>query len=186
MKDPLDELINFAERTYVRLEAETLIMDCIERGEPKPFFKLLEELILAGTSSLSVLREILDVIRVIKAGLGKEGLDVRQDLVDAMAEFGIALPKLLSSEDPEAFRQICGYEMRYKVNEIAYHLEIEESALLEEICIEAGNKVTAIAGRMAILTQLEENVQDWIDGLAYDAVHKFDYSGWNHDQSISH
>ncbi|MCJ7566572.1 MAG: hypothetical protein MUO58_03415 [Anaerolineales bacterium] len=186
MKDPLDELINFTERTYVRLEAETLIMDCIERGEPKPFFKLLEELILAGTSSLSVLREILNVIRVIKASLGKEGLDVRQDLVDAMSEFGVALPQLLSAEDPEAFRQICGYEMRYKVNEIAYHLEIEESALLEEICIDAGNKVTAIAGRMAILTQLEESVLDWIDGLTYEAVHNFDYPGWDHHQGKSH
>jgi len=186
VKDPLDELINFTERTYVRLEAETLIMDCIERGEPKPFFKLLEELILAGTSSLSVLREILNVIRVIKASLGKEGLGVRQDLVDAMSEFGVALPQLLSAEDPEAFRQICGYEMRYKVNEIAYHLEIEESALLEEICINAGNKVTAIAGRMAILTQLEESVLDWIDGLTYEAVHNFDYPGWNHHQGKSH
>jgi hypothetical protein len=186
VKDPLDELINFAERTYVRLEAETLIVDCIERGEPKPFFKLLEELILAGTSSLSVLREILDVIRVLKAGLGKEGLDVRQNLVDAMAEFGVALPRLLSAEDPEAFRQICGYEMRYKVNEIAYNLEIEESALLEEICIEAGNKVTAIAGRMAILTQLEESVKDWIDGLTYEAVHNFELSGWDRPQGTSH
>lgn len=186
MKDPLDELINFAERTYVRLEAETLIMDCIERGEPKPFFKLLEELILAGTSSLSVLREILGVIRVIKTGLGKEGLDVRQDLVDAMAEFGVALPKLLSAEDPEAFRQICGYEMRFKVSEIAYHLEIEETALLEEICIEAGNKVTTIAGRMAILTQLEESVLDWIDGLTYEAVHNFEYTDWDHNQAMSH
>jgi len=186
VKGPLDELINFAERTYVRLEAETLIVDCIERGEPKPFFKLLEELILAGTSSLSVLREILDVIRVLKAGLGKEGLDVRQNLVDAMAEFGVALPRLLSAEDPEAFRQICGYEMRYKVNEIAYNLEIEESALLEEICIEAGNKVTAIAGRMAILTQLEESVKDWIDGLTYEAVHNFEPSGWDRPQGTSH
>ena len=186
MKDPLDELINFAERTYVRIEAETLIMDCIERGEPKPFFKLLEELILAGTSSLSVLREILGVIRVIKTGLGKEGLDIRQDLVDAMAEFGVALPKLLSVEGPEAFRQICGYEMRFKVNEIAYHLEIEETALLEEICIEAGNKVTTIAGRMAILTQLEESVLDWIDGLTYEAVHNFEYPDWDHNRAMSH
>lgn len=186
MKDPLDELIGFAERTYVRLEAETLIMDCIERGEPKPFFKLLEELILAGISSLSVLREILDVIRVIKTSLGKEGLNVRQDLVNAMAEFGVALPKLLSAEDPEAFRQICGYEMRYKVNEIAYHLEIEESALLEEICIDAGNKVTAIAGRTAILTQLEESVLDWIDGLTYEVVHNYSFQGWDHHQATSH
>ena len=186
MKNPLDELIGFAERTYVRLEAETLIMDCIERGEPKPFFKLLEELILAGTSSLSVLREILDVIRVIKVGLGNEGLDVRQDLVDAMAEFGVALPQLLSAEDPEAFRQICGYEMRYKVNEIAYQLEIEESALLEEICLEAGNKVTTIAGRMAILTQLEESVLDWIDGLTHEAAHNFHYPHWDQNQAMSH
>ena len=76
--------------------------------------------------------------------------------------------------------------MRFKVNEIAYHLEIEETALLEEICIEAGNKVTTIAGRMAILTQLEDSVLDWIDGLTYEAAHNFEYQDWDHHQTISH
>ena len=65
-------------------------------------------------------------------------------------------------------------------------MEIEETALLEEICIEAGNKVTTIAGRMAILTQLEESVLDWIDGLTYEAVHNFEYPDWDHHQTISH
>ncbi|TFH37898.1 MAG: hypothetical protein E4G99_01165 [Anaerolineales bacterium] len=172
MNNALDELLSLAERTYVRMEAEQLIQDCTERGDPQPFNELLEELVFAGSTSLMLMREILDVIRVLKVGLSKEGLGVRQDLMDAMAEFGIQVPDLLVADAPEAFRRICSQELRRQVNDMARNLENEDSSLLEEICIEAGGRVTTIAGRMAILRQMEASVLDWLSGLAYEAAHK--------------
>lgn len=171
MIDPLDELMTFAERSYIRYESEQLISECLERRDPSPFFRLLEELVLAGSTSLGVLWEVLGVIRTFKSELGQQGLDVRADLMQAMAEFGIHFPELIAASPPEAFRQICSRELRKRVQDMADALELDDEALLEEICVEAGNKVTAIAGRLAILTQLENNVLDWIDGLAYEAMH---------------
>lgn len=179
MIDPLDEILSFAERSYIRYESEQLIAECLERRDTDPFFKLLEELVLAGSSSLSVLWEVLGVIRTFKSELGQQGIDVRADLMQAMAEFGVYFPELVAASPPEAFRQICSRELRKRVQDMANALELDDEALLEEICLEAGNKVTAIAGRLAVLTQLENSVLDWIDGLAYQAVHSL-ADEWGH------
>lgn len=179
VNDPLDEILTFAERSYVRYESEHLIAECLERRDTDPFFKLLEELVLAGSASLSVLWEVLGVIRTFKSELGQQGIDVRADLMQAMGEFGIHFPELVAASPPEAFRQICSRELRSRVQDMAAVLELEDEDLLEEICVEAGNKVTAIAGRLAILSQLENNVLDWIDGLAYEAAHRLP-DEWGH------
>lgn len=186
MTDPLDEILNFAERSYIRYESEQLIAECLERRDPSPFFNLLEELVLAGSASLAVLWEVLGVIRTYKSELGQRGIDVRADLIQAMAEFGVHFPELVAASPPEAFRQICSRELRLRVQDMAHALELDDEALLEEICVEAGNKVTTIAGRLAILSQLEDNVLDWIDGLAYEAMHSFP-EGWGKStQTPSH
>jgi hypothetical protein len=179
MTDALDDLLSVAERTYVRMEAEQLIADCTERGDPRPFYELLEELVFAGSSSMLLLREILDVIRAMKAGLSQEGLGVRRDLMEAMAEFGIRVPELIGADAPEAFRRICSEELRRQVHEMARNLEYEDSALLEEICVEAGGRVTSIAGRLAILRQMEASVVDWLSGLAYEAAHTQTPERWS-------
>lgn len=171
MNSALDDLLSLAERTYVRMEAEQLIEDCTERSDLAPFYDLLEELVVAGSTSLVLMREILDVIRVMKAGLSEQGRGVRQDLMEAMAEFGIRVPELLGTDAPEAFRRICSKELRRQVHDMARSLEYEDSALLEEICIEAGGRVTMIAGKLAILRQMEACVIDWLRGLAYEAAH---------------
>ena len=178
MTNALDELLSLAERTYVRMEAEQLIEECTERGDLTPFNELLEELICAGSTSLLLMREILDVIRVMKANLSQQGLGVRQDLMEAMAEFGIKVPELIGADAPEAFRRICSQELRRQVNDMARNLEYEDSALLEEICIEAGGRVTSIAGRLAILRQMEASVVDWLGGLAYEAAHTSPPESW--------
>ncbi|MDF1499482.1 MAG: hypothetical protein P1P76_03320 [Anaerolineales bacterium] len=172
MIDPLEEILTFAERSYIRQESEQLIAECLERRDTGPFFRLLEDLVLAGSTSLSVLWEVLGVIRTFKAELGQQGIDVRADLMQAMSEFGVHFPELVAASPPEAFRQICSRELRKRVQDMADALELDDEALLEEICVEAGNKVAAIAGRLAILSQLENNVLDWIDGLAYEAMHR--------------
>ncbi len=48
MSEPLDEVLTFAERVYLRMQAEQLIRQCLDRGDPGPFDALLENLVLAG------------------------------------------------------------------------------------------------------------------------------------------
>lgn len=172
MNDPLDELLSFAERSYVRMKAEHLIKECLKKGDEKPLNDLLEELILSGGSSFGILRDVLEAIHAIQTNLSQEGLDVRQDLVEAMREFGIKMPELISADHVDTFRQLCSRTLHIDVKRAAKHLELEDEFLLDELCNEASQKVTQIAHRLSLLRRLEESVQDWMDAMAYHSVHR--------------
>jgi hypothetical protein len=175
MKQPLDDLLTFAERAYVRMEAEQLINQCLDQGDPSLFFDLIKGLVLAGSSSLGVMREILEEIRSARTSLTREGMTVRQELMEALTEFGVHLPQLLSADAPEAFRAICSRGLRREAHQAAGRLTQDDEVLLEEICQEAGNRVSTIARRLMLLVRLEESVEDWLTSLAYEATQT---GGW--------
>ena len=167
---PLDELLSIAERAYVRMQAGQLIAQCLEQGDYAPFNGLVEQLVLAGAPSLAVLREIQDEVRSIRSSLRQEGMAVRQHLKEAFAGFGLHMPQLLSLDPPETFRNICGPALRNLVREVARAMTAEDQALLDELCVEAGERVSAIASRLALLGRLHGSVEDWLSSLAYEAA----------------
>jgi hypothetical protein len=168
---PLDDLISLAERTYVRLEAEQLIEDCLIKANPEPFYKLLEELVMAGTDSLMVLREILTVIRSTKSTLNQEGMGVQHDLTKTLSQFGVGLPHSPSGGTRESFWQIYHYGLYQEIKARAPWLKMEDQLLLEEICNEAGEQVAQIVRRLVLLKVFEETVMDWIYGMIYEITH---------------
>ena len=170
VSNALDELRIFAHRSYVRMEAEQLIDDCLLQEDLTPFEALIEGLVLGGASSLVLLREVLEQILETKSSLSEEGLGVRQDLMDALSEFGVYLPQLLSADAPESFRSICYEGLGHQASASVNHLEFEDEALLHEICIEAGDRVRMIAHRLSLLNHLERSTRDWIVSLAYEAI----------------
>jgi hypothetical protein len=170
MNEPLDEVLTLAERVYVRMQAEQLIRHCLDRGDPAPFNSLLENLVLAGVSSLGVMREIQEELQSTRTHLGREGMSVRQDLVQALSEFGVQLPQLLSAEAPDAFRRICSQGLCQDARRAApKRLEAEDERLLQEICSEAGSRVSGIARRLSLLSRMEKVVVDWQEGLVFEA-----------------
>jgi hypothetical protein len=174
----LKELMSFAENSYIRMEAEQVIEDCLASESSMPFDRLLEELVLAGTTSLYALWEILEAIRAYKTQLGQEGLAIRQEITDAFFGFGIQLPADVLSNPPDMFRQICGRGMQKVVRKEGRGLSLEDEYLLEDICSDAASRVTAIARRLAILNSFEASVMDWIDGLVYQAAHQTQRTEW--------
>jgi hypothetical protein len=174
LTSPLDDLLNFAHQSYVRMEAEQLISECLELGDPAPFNDLIEGLVLAGTSSLILLREVLDEVLSIKSSLAQEGLGVRQDLVDALSEFGVHLPQLLYIDAPEVFRQISNEYSQFGFNRISDLIGREDEVLLKEICVEVSERVRLIAHRLAMVKGFEDSVRDWMRCLAYEAMRSRD------------
>ena len=174
MSHPLEDLISLAERTYVRLEAEQLIEDCLIQANPEPFNKLLEELVMAGTGSLVVLREILSVIRSVKTTLNQEGMGVQHDLQKTLSQFGVSLPRTPSGWTQESFWQIYHYGLYQEIKAHAPWLKMEDQLLLEEICNEAGKRVAQIIRRLVFLKGLEETVMDWINVMIYEIAHSSD------------
>jgi hypothetical protein len=180
----LKELMSFAENSYIRLEAEQVIEDCLSSGSSMPFDRLLEELVLAGTTSLYALWEILEAIRAYKTQLGQEGLNIRQEISDAFSGFGIRLPEDVLSNPPDMFRKICGRGMQKVVRKVGQDLSLEDEYLLTDICNDAASRVTIIARRLAILNSFENSVLDWIDGLVYEAAHQTHHTEWGRNNAV--
>jgi hypothetical protein len=172
LSSPLDDLLNFAHQSYVRMEAEQLISECLELGDPAPFNDMVEGLVLAGTSSLMLLREILDEVLNVKSMLSQEGLGIRQDLVDALGEFGVHMPQLLYIDAPEAFRQLSSRHLRYNLGNTSMVMRSEDEKLLEEICLEAGERVKQIWRRLTMIKSFEESIRDWMRCLAYEVMQR--------------
>ena len=185
VNDPIGELLSFAERSYVRMQAEQLILQCLQDQNPKPFNGLVNELVAAGAPSLAIVREVLDVLRFIRTELTREGRSVRVDLAEAMAEFGVYFPDVLAADSPVAFRQMCTRSFREDVRTQGAKLEVEDVDLLEEICLEAGEKVMLIAARMRLLGEMEATIKDWLAGLAYEAAHSPD-PAWERQRQPNH
>lgn len=171
MSQPLDDLLTIAERAYVRMQAEQLISQCLDEGDASALEALIQQLVLAGAPSLAVLREIREEIGSVLSSLRQEGLAVRQELKDALAGFGLQMPQLLAADPPEAFRRISGQGLRNEVKKAASGLVSEDQLLLEEICREAGDRVSTIASRLALLGKVDRAVHDWLVSLAYEAAH---------------
>lgn len=170
MSNPLDKLLNFAHRSYVRMEAEQLILECLELEDLTPFNDMLEKLVLAGATSLYLLREVLEEVLSAKSILNQEGLGVRQDLMDAFSEFGVNVPELLYADGPEAFQQIYHQNIKEHISAVAPNLSAGDEALLQEICSDASERVVNIARRVSLLNILEDAARDWMSSLAYEML----------------
>lgn len=171
LSNPLEDLLNFAHRSYVRMEAEQLVQECLALNDPGPFNKMVEALVLDGPSSIYLLREVLEEVQSAQSLLTQEGLGVRQDLMEALTEFDVHLPSLLSIDAPEDFRQIYLQSINVKSGPSQGKLNKEDEELLFEIWSEAGERVLEIARRLSFLKNLEGTIRDWIGSLAYEIMH---------------
>ena len=171
MSRKLDYLLHLAEKSYICMEAELLIATCIHEGDLDPFNDLLQELVLAGPISLFVLRDMYQIIRTLESQLSQEGLGIRQDLKQALLDFGIRLPYVQLSGDPRSWWR--GQDLFQEVQSASTELDPNSAALVREICIDAGNKVSKLARRLVLVNELEHAVQDWISGLIYEHAHDY-------------
>jgi hypothetical protein len=182
----LEDLIAFAERSFVRMQAQELIGQFLEEEDPTPFDQLLENLILAGVTSLTILRDILEEIRAAKSSLGLEAMNLRQKLMDALAEIGIHMPQLPNSEATEALKQIRKLARCKDVRDSLQILGCTDEQVLREICGDAGNCGEQISRKLMMLNDIEDSVLDWFECLTYEAAHTLDYDPGRSDPRIIH
>jgi hypothetical protein len=168
------------------MEAEQVILECLEYEDSGPFDALIEGLVLGGESSLFLLREVLEEVLNAKSTLAQDGLIVRQDLMEALSEFGVHLPQLLYVDAPDAFYKIYNQSIRLEFRDSNPELDGADESLLEEICIEAGDRVMQIARGLSLLRGIEDSVRDWIASLAYEAVHSREDFHGKTDSSYLH
>lgn len=171
----LEDLIALAERSFVRMQAQELISQYLEVEDKAPFDQLLEDLVLAGASSLALLRDILEEIRATKSSLSLEAMNLRQKLMEALADIGIYMPQLPTSDAVEALQQIRKVAQGKNARETLQELGCSDEQVLQEICGDVGNRGERINRRLLLLRDVEQSVLDWFECLTYEAARELDY-----------
>ncbi|MEJ2549266.1 MAG: hypothetical protein P8Z42_15180 [Anaerolineales bacterium] len=172
MSRKLDNLLRLAEQSYIRMEAELLITSCVYDGDLSPINELIHELVTAGPASLFVLRDLQQIIRIVKSKLNQESLDVRQDFKQALSDFGVRLPDVIFTSNLQSWWR--DQDLAREAQAAALELGQNRAVLVEEICVETGDKVSALTGRLVLVDELEHAVQDWISGLVYERAHDYE------------
>lgn len=174
MEGPVTGLLEIAERAFVRMQAEQLIADCLDRADVEPLNDLVEGLVLEGPSSIGVLREILEEIRTTRGSLVRESLEVRQELEDTLGEFGAEVTSLPLVSGPLESPQNEEADPLEKARRKAPEWDLGEEILIAQVYKDAKDRVSAITRKVVMLSGLEASVKDWFDCLAYEATRERD------------
>jgi hypothetical protein len=122
----------------------------------------------------------------LKANLNQAEMDVREDLIAALADFGVRIPlkRLQSVGQTRGFWHIWSHALDRELGHLSEGIGEDERLLLKEICIESGKHATLINQRLKLLSRLEESIRDWIAGLAYVIARSPDKVLWTGDQQL--
>ncbi len=182
----LEDLIALAERSFVRMQAQELIGQYLEEGDQAPFDQLLEGLILAGASSVALLRDILEEIRATKSSLRLEAINLRQRLMDTLANIGIQLPQLRTSGAAEALQQICQLALSQDALMDLAEVECKDEQVLQDICADTGSHGERISHKLVLLESIEQSVIDWFECLTYEAARSLEYTPGKSSPQVIH
>ena len=172
MNDPLSGRLDYAERIYIRMEAEHVLQLCLNQGEITHFTHLVEELVLAGQPAYGVMREILDEIQSVRAGMNERGIEIRQDLNDALSELGIDRLDQIELDSGNLVRLLCNNKLDLHLEKQNPGLDPDTSEILTEVCVEASDQLRDLAAQLSLLTILEAYLRDWYQGIAYQILHQ--------------
>ena len=106
--DPLDGVYSFVEKAHARLQAGDVLIRCLEEQNTRPIQDWVEGLVLGGSESLMVLREILKEVGQ-RQTLTKEDIrEVHQDFRVRLDSCGVQLQDIqveraLNKSTPEDF-----------------------------------------------------------------------------------
>lgn len=180
MADPYEEILRLAERSFIRSEAKDLLDQCLEQYDISMFNDLLESLVLQGSSSIAVLQEIMDEVRAAKSELGAQNIGARLELLDALTHLGVEVPETLPSDMSETLLLITSRQYRRVVLKPDSRPTSDDAPLLRDICVHASERMLHISHQIGLLNEIEAAIEDWLDGLAYQAAHERDFTDDRH------
>ncbi len=166
--DSLETIYAYAEKAYVRMQASDILLRCMDDASVSPMFQMVESLVLAGPTSLDVLREILAETNSRKVQVGDDMEQVLNGLKTNLEGYGIRLrsvrrPVALTHIKPVRFLRL-----------LRAQGVVEEDA--QTTCLQlfqdARDLVASLLEHYTLLAEIEKYLDDWIWGMFYETVHQ--------------
>jgi hypothetical protein len=161
--DPIYAVYSYVERAYVRLQAGDILIRCLEEGNASPMMQLVEGLVLAGSQSLDVLREIRAETAHRKSQVLDDLHQVYSDLEHSLLTFGVTLKGL------KTVLAVIGLKSNLFISMMQEQGVTEEDCQMAclQILKDSSEILASLNQHVKLLEAIEIYIQDWEWGLAH-------------------
>lgn len=168
--DNLETVLTMVERAFVRIQAGDVLATCLQQESTAPLQKLVEELVLAGPTSLNALREIRAEVIAQRAELQNEIARIFSSMEEKLMSWGVNLEGLSGRTTMHSLEIAClGNLLRPAEGQ-------DDSRLLECSRLLGASKesMIQIARQILLLNEVDIYLGDWIWGLMYQSARQME------------
>jgi hypothetical protein len=163
----LNKVYSFVEKSYLRKQAGDVLERCLDAGSTAPLQRVVEELVLAGPQSLTILREML-------AESTQRKSQVLEDMHQVYIQFALALAsEQIQFSGVHTALAVARLSPRRFV-EMLRKQGIDEQDIRQVSSLQLLNETRLLIKQLAVQLHLLEDVErylaDWVKGVVYDAV----------------
>ncbi len=167
MNDPINSIYSYVERAYVRLQAGDLLIRCLEDNSSVPIQQLVEGFVLTGPPGMDALRETLAEARRRKAQLRDDLRQLMNDLFSNLKSYGLDF----GNDFDEA---IIFHDAEFDLPNLleqqgVFDIETRQSCV--RLLDDSKALVENLISRLGLLDEIENYLEDWFWGVAYQSAH---------------
>jgi len=164
--DSLENVYQYAERAFIRMQASEVLTRCLEVANLSPIYKLVESLILAGPESLEVFREVLAETNLRKGQVEDDLQQVLSGLQTNLESYGI---HLRSVKRPQGVTRMRPARFLGMIRSQGV-MEEEAQTTCLQLFQDARELVISLGANYNILVEVERYLKDWMWGMFYHTV----------------
>ncbi len=163
-------IYSIVEKAYYHLQAGDVLTQCLEDGSADPIHELIQEMVLAGPKSLEALHEILGEALKRKSQVYDDLNQVINQLSIILKGYGLNLE---SNEGTPKVQVITEDELINLMDEQQI-TEADRRASCLQVVKDSRELINTLNGKIRILENIENYLQDWLWGLTYQHIRQGD------------
>jgi hypothetical protein len=167
MDDPSDAIYSIVEQAYLRFQAGDILSRCVEEGNPEPIRQLVEGLVLDGPNNISALREILGEANQRRSQMRD---DLRQMLVGLEKNLGSYGLHMKGKLNARTISKLSANRFLSVLREQDISDETTQAACMQ-LLRDSRSLIRKLESHLRLMDEIEDYVQDWLWGLAYQSTH---------------
>lgn len=164
----MDKMLPINEREYIRNKVGDVLTVCIEDSSVLPMQRLVESLVVIGSDSLGVMREILTEITVERSRLREDQQkEIKRFECDLM-DFGVTVPH------PQHLKEFMTIQATTLLNTIKRQGIGEEDVQNQclQLLVRSRESMFELYSRIDLLDRLEDYLLDWMWAVMYLSSHQ--------------
>jgi hypothetical protein len=166
--DTIEAVFELAEQAYIKMQANHVLIQCLEEANLAPLSRIVESLVLEGPGCLSALQELVNETVHRKTQVEDDLQQVLNGLKTNLEGYGVHLRGL---KKPGLLIQLRRKRVTAMLRSQGITDGEAQSACLQLI-YDSRQIVMSLQSRIELLEEMAQYIEDWIMGEFYELMHR--------------